>query len=83
MSKLEKLLYTGKEAKSYGQLGEVKKTLFRMVYSVFLGEKFNKKRLIIRTKTTSLLNFQFQYVYLDKEAVKKLKEICDDALKKM
>ena len=44
---LEKLLFTGKEAESYGQIGEVKKGWLRMVYNVFLGKKFDKNCLII------------------------------------
>jgi len=83
MNFFEKALFTGKDAESYGQIGEIRKGWLRMAYSVILGEKFGKKCLIIKTKTTAPLNVNVQYAYLDKEAVKLLIKICDDALKKM
>jgi len=83
MNILEKTLFTGKDAESYGEIGEIRKGWLRMVYSVMLGEKFSKKCLIIKTKTTAPLSASVQYAYLDKEAVRLLRKICDDALKKM
>ena len=83
MNILEKTLFTGKDAESYGEIGEIRKGWLRMVYSVMLGEKFGKKCLIIKTKTTAPLSASVQYAYLDKEAVRLLRKICDDALKKM
>jgi len=83
MNIFEKTLFTGKDAESYGEIGEIRKGWLRMVYSVMLGEKFGKKCLIIKTKTTAPLSASVQYAYLDKEAVKLLRKICDDALTKM
>ncbi len=81
--KAENYFFLGKDSKSLGILGEIKKNSFTLIYSTFLGKKFGKKTLVIRQKATGLLGAKMNYFYLDKEAVKKLRVVCDEALKQL
>ncbi len=81
--KAEKLFFTGKESESLAEIGEIKKGVTKLTYDAILGEKFNKKLLIIRQKASAPLGMSTNYFYLDKEAVEKLRKVCDDALGKL
>ncbi|EKE28857.1 MAG: hypothetical protein ACD_3C00002G0004 [uncultured bacterium (gcode 4)] len=81
--KAEEILFTWNGSISYWEFGEVKKNMVKIAYSAFLGNKSEKKQLIIREKTTSYLGMSARYCYFDKDAVIRLRKICDDILQKM
>lgn len=83
LKKAEELLFTGKVIKDYGGIDDYQMNLGRFKHSVVLFEKKGQKKIVIMETVTALGGFNKRYFIFDKQTVKKLKDILDDALKTM
>ena len=81
--KIEESLFTGKIIKDYGIIDKRKEGIVEYKHNMFLTQKKNKKKIIIRETVKSPFGFNVRYIELEREGVQKLKDALENALEVM
>ena len=79
LRKIERI-WTGKILKDYGMIGECKS---KFKHYVFLTRKENEMKVVIKEIVTDFFKADIRYFEFNRTETQKLKDVLDDALKKM
>ncbi|MBU2474322.1 MAG: mitochondrial fission ELM1 family protein [Candidatus Omnitrophica bacterium] len=68
--------------KDYGVINEYNKGIAKFRHNLLLVERFGKKKIVIREKTT-LIGGEVRHFQFDEQGARRLKDALDDALRRM